>query len=667
MKKPCIILLSLVASQIILAQAPNKIWDVRFGGNLIDHCYDLHQTSDGGYILGGTSYSLATGDKSQPYYGSNSNGDYWIVKTDSNGVKQWNFRYGDHKDDNFTCMQQTSDGGYILGGYGVCVQEYDHSDSSHGGDDAWIIKLDANGTKQWDITLGGLKHDKLQVIEQTGDGGYILGITSVSDASGNKGLDSKGKEDYWIVKTDVNGVKLWEAEFGTNAPDYLVALHQTPDGGYIIGGYTVQGIDQDKSVPSKGGNDFWIVKTDANGVKQWDKDFGGSTEDTLSELILTQDGGYLLGGYSNSPADGDKSQGNWSNDTANDYWIVKIDSSGSKQWDYRYGGTGNDVLESISMANDGSFLLCGYSDSHPGGDKSQLPKGKNDYWMVRTNVNVLKQWDIQYGGTKDELQSEVIMTSTGAFVIGGSSASGIGGDKTQICRGNYDYWMVMMDESASNLLLIVPPGKTTLLRGEQLIVNYVSVGIINPGNFFSIEISDSSGSFASPTVIGTTSSISSGTIACTIPGNIDYGDAYRMRVRSSDPALLSADNGFNLIITPVGMPTKEWDATFGGSQGDGLSDVIQTNDGGYLIAGTSYSEMDGDKTQPGWSGGDYWILKTDSNGIKQWDRDFGGTSYDNLICILQQQMADIYSVEHRFQVLEGIKHHPTWVPMIFGL
>src|SRR5690606_9304903 len=145
---------------------------------------------------------------------------------------------------------------------------------------------------------------------------------------------------------------------GGSGDDFLHITAPTPDGGYLLGGYSYSSASGDKSENSKGGSDYWVVKIDGSGNKVWDKTFGGSGEDILYSTTPTPDGGYLLGGYSASPASGNKSE---NSKGSYDYWIVKIDGSGNKVWDKTFGGSDNDILHSTTPSPDGGFLLAGSS------------------------------------------------------------------------------------------------------------------------------------------------------------------------------------------------------------------------------------------------------------------------------------------------------------------
>src|SRR5690606_23152649 len=121
----------------------------------------------------------------------------------------------------------------------------------------------------------------------------------------DKTQGNKGQFDFWVVKLDSNGNKLWDKTFGGNKSDHLSSLVQTTDGGYLLGGYSFSDNNGDKSQPSKGNYDFWLVKIDASGNKLWDKSYGGSGSEELYSLIQTTDGGYILGGSSYSGISGD--------------------------------------------------------------------------------------------------------------------------------------------------------------------------------------------------------------------------------------------------------------------------------------------------------------------------------------------------------------------------
>jgi hypothetical protein len=265
-------------------------------------------------------------------------------------VKQWDKRFGGTASDIFWTVQQTSDVGYILGGTSFSDSSGDKTQNTWWDSDYWIIKMDSLGNKQWDRDFGGTDSDELYSIQQTDDGGYILGGCSYSGIGGDKTQDNRDTilytSDYWIVKIDSLGNKQWDKDLGGTETDRIFSVCQTADKGYTLGGLSVSGISGDKTQASWGSSDYWIIKTDSMGNKEWDRDFGGTGYDGLYSIHQTTDRGFILGGFSGSDSSGDKTQNVWDTCTTctrGDYWIIKIDSLGSKQWDKDFGGTNIDV------------------------------------------------------------------------------------------------------------------------------------------------------------------------------------------------------------------------------------------------------------------------------------------------------------------------------------
>jgi hypothetical protein len=414
-------------------------WQNTIGADSLEWFYSLQQTSDGGYILGGYSRSNIADDKTENNIGLY---DFWLVKTDSSGAIQWQNTIGGSDDDVIRSVQQTADGGYILGGYSASNISSDKTENCWGLFDYWIVKTDALGNVQWENTIGGSLDDRLFVVSQTTDGGYILGGHSNSNISGDKTENRVGAVDYWIVKTNSLGVIQWQNTIGGTNDDYLYCLQQTTDGGYILGGSSRSSGNGDKTENTHGVEDYWIVKTDASGNIQWQNDIGSNDYDQLYSIHQTMDGGYILGGYSDSDAAWDKSENSlgWF-----DYWIVKTDATGNIEWDNTLGGDSIDYLYAIRQTSDTGYILGGHSASHSSADKSETMIGGTDYWIVKTDSLGSIQWENTIGGTFNEDCRAVRQTSDDGFIVGGSSYSNITADKTENSLGFNDYWIVKID------------------------------------------------------------------------------------------------------------------------------------------------------------------------------------------------------------------------------
>jgi len=233
-------------------------------------------------------------------------------------------------------------------------------------------------------------------------------------------------------------VKMWDKRHGGSYWDVLSCFQKTKDGGYILAGASASYMSGNKSQGTQGLYDYWIVKVDSLGNKQWDKDFGGIEDDYLYACQQTSGGGYILGGYSFSGIGGDKTQA--SNDTSTmqnyrgDYWIVKTDSLGIKQWDKSYGGYNSDMLYSLQQTTDNGYILGGASISQNSGDKTYPTKDTSliypggDFWVIKIDSLGNKQWDKDYGGYDLDYLYSLKQVGDGGYLLGGTSSSGINGD-----------------------------------------------------------------------------------------------------------------------------------------------------------------------------------------------------------------------------------------------
>ncbi|MEA5401469.1 T9SS type A sorting domain-containing protein [Arcicella sp. DC2W] len=428
----------LIMSNVVCNNPVLVQWNKTLGGSLFENLYSIVSTKDGGYLLGGTSSSGIGGDKSAASKGET---DFWIVKINANGTKVWDKTFGGSGSEGLESIITTSDGGFLLGGGSSSGISGDKSEASKGNYDYWVVKINANGSKLWDKSFGGGNNDFLYSMVETSDGGYLLGGTLTSKGSGGDISSSiLGDSDFWLIKINRSGVKIWDKTFGGNKNESLDKILMTSDGEFLLGGSSSSGISGNKSEDTRGLDDFWVVKTNSKGEKIWDKTFGGSGYDNLSSMAMGKDGSFLLGGGSSSGASGDKSE--WMKGYG-DYWVIKITAEGIKVWDKTLGGSFDDNLNNILTTSDGGYLLGGNSGSGISGNRTDISKGSNDYWVIKINAEGSKLWDKAFGGNYNDNQSTMISTPDGGFIVGGSSISGISGDKSEASQGtSWDYWIV---------------------------------------------------------------------------------------------------------------------------------------------------------------------------------------------------------------------------------
>jgi hypothetical protein len=360
----------------LYAQAPDTLWTRTFDGSDIDEeGKSVKQTIDGGYIVVG--YINAG-----PHF---MGGDLWLAKTNINGDTLWTKTYGDSGREKGYSIDLTSDGGYIVTGYkgdsssqgfwhvwlvrlnsngdtlwtktfgdsgeisqGYCVQQTTDGGYIITGNPFWLIKTDSSGNTLWTKTFGGSGG---YCVQQTKDGGYIItGCTTYSGAG-----------ETWLIKTDSHGDTLWTKTFGGIGYDEGKSVQQTTDGGYIITGR--------KSSFGAGNSDVWLIKTDSSGDTLWTKTFGGIGYDQGNSVQQTTDGGYIITGYTSSfGAD------------VFDLWLIKTDSSGDTLWTKTFGETGGNQGNSVQQTSDGGYIITGYTPEN---------SDWNDVWLIKTETDPL--------------------------------------------------------------------------------------------------------------------------------------------------------------------------------------------------------------------------------------------------------------------------------------
>ena len=430
-----------------LAQAPAITWQKSLGGSYYDKANSIEQTTDGGYILAGYSYSN-DGDVT----GNHGAGDVWIVKLDLIGNLSWQKSLGGSDGDAATSIQQTTDGGYIVAGISESI-DGDVS-GNHGGQDYWIVKLDANGNLTWQKSLGGSSGDYDTSIRQTLDGGYIVAGRSSSfdgEVTGNH-----GGGDFWIIKLAADGTLLWQKCLGGSYTDGAYAIQQTIDGGYIVAG---QSESNDGDVTGNhGGDDFWIVKLDSTGNLSWQKSLGGSNDDEAYSIQQTTDGGYIVAGTSKS-INGDIT-GNHGGD---DYWVVKLDASGNLSWQKSFGGSYSDEATSIQQTIDGGYIVAGSSGSNDGDVTGN--HGISDYWIVKLDSAGNLVWQKSLGGSSFDWAFSIQQCTDGGYIVAGYTHSN-DGDVTEN-YGIHDVWVVKLggfgvdrEEGISNKEISLYPNPT---------------------------------------------------------------------------------------------------------------------------------------------------------------------------------------------------------------
>lgn len=356
------------------------------------------------------------------------------------GEVDWVKSFGGSGDDTPRTLIATSDGGYAILGYTNSI-DGDLVDKTLEVNDYWLLKLDIDGNLQWSKTYGGSMDDRGQSIVQTADGGYI--ITGYAMSSDGDGSNNEGFHDNWIVKLDATGNIQWERSYGFSGHDHSYDVLQTSDGGYFFIGFLditaarADGYEEKGySLTRHGVGEFWGTKIDAQGNIEWRRYFGGTNNDRAHAVVQADDGGFVMAGFSESDDfDISNTKGSY------DFWVLKINTQGDLVWERSFGGTGIEISQDIIKTEDGNYVVTGHTFSADT-DVSKN-NGESDVWMIKIDDSGNLLWETTLGGSQFDAAENVSLAKDGGFIISGNSKSA-DVDVTEN-EGENDIWVIKTD------------------------------------------------------------------------------------------------------------------------------------------------------------------------------------------------------------------------------
>ena len=363
--------------------------------------------------------------------------------------------------------------------------------------------------------------------------------------------------------------------FGGSKNDSAQEVVSTSDGGYAVLGFT-QSMDGDILDKQNESFDFWVLKFNAENEIEWNKTFGGTADDKGSDIIQTTDGGFaILGSSFSNDEDVSGNQGQ------NDYWLAKLDASGNILWQKSYGYQGADYGISVIQTSDSGYLVTGVLDVTASNGEGNTSRTSNrhaggDYWAIKLDASGTIEWSKYYGGLFTDTPEGIVETDDNEFIIVGGSDSMDTDISSNI--GSYDFWVVKI----SNTGAIVWEKS---FGGDEIDEAW-SITKSNDGNFI---------------IAGDTRS-----------NNVDVSN----NIGAADLWLIKISTNGELL----------WEKSIGGTSFDVARDITPTQDGGFLVAGSSRSndvDVSENKGQ-----NDAWAVKIDSNGSIEWEKSVGGTNID---------------------------------------
>lgn len=298
---------------VLKVKADGEIeWQKTYAGAGVDYALNVKQTPDGGYVVVGSTTTFGKGGS-----------DAWVIKLKSDGGIEWQKTFGGPSGDRADSVSLTSDGGFVVAGHRV------NPSSS----DAWVVKFKSNGGIEWQKFYGQAnKFDKASSVEQTSDGGYIIAGSTI-ETNGTQ-------QDGWVFKTNANGTLEWQKSYGTvnNSLEFLTSIHQTADGGYIVGG-------------TDAAMRCLVLKLKGDGSVEWQKRLKSGSDTTISQSVKqTADGGFIVATYFQS-------------DSGAAYGLIaKLKADGGVEWQRSYNGDGGETFSDIGLTSDGGYVVAGQTD-----------------------------------------------------------------------------------------------------------------------------------------------------------------------------------------------------------------------------------------------------------------------------------------------------------------
>jgi len=380
-------------------------WQQSYGGSGFEQPFTTEKTRDGGLISGGYSESI-DGDIT----GNLGNYDWWILKTDKFGNKEWARNYGGTNYDKCRAIMQNDDGTYMA--FGSSHSSNGDLASNQGAADFWLLKLDSLGNILNNIIYGGSAEEGGRGVIRTADRGWMLaGWTGSNDGdiTGNH-----GSKDAWLCKLDSNLNTQWNRCYGGTAEDRARHVVQLPDGGYVFGGNAMSN-DGDLTT-NNGDEDFWIAKVDSIGNLIWSTSQGTSGQDRIYNVAADWDGGFLGIGR-NAVNDSDVTD----NHGKEDLWIIKVDSVGSIVWKKSLGGSEDDGGFKIESLPDHGYMVTGTTRSSDGDSPGTY--GVSDFWFIRLDSLLNFVLNDHIGGKRSDHCNEIHINDDGSFFMSGFSLS----------------------------------------------------------------------------------------------------------------------------------------------------------------------------------------------------------------------------------------------------
>lgn len=550
---------------------PARLWATYYGGEGVDFGWSCTTDASGNVYMAGSAESsngIAAGGHQNTYADFR---DAFLVKFTATGTRLWGTYYGGPGGEGgFQCAVDASGNVFLSGETNSTtgIASGGHQNAIGGDNDAFLVKFNAAGTRQWATYYGGTGYDRALHCDVEASGSvFLCGEAASSSAvasGGHQNAHGGGDRDAFLVKFSPTGTRLWGTYFGGSGHDtgqscivdasgYVILCGQTSSTASIASGGHQNTIG--------GGGDAFLAKFQSGGALVWASYYGGPAGDHGWQCAVSADGSVFLAG-STSSTTGIASGGhqNAYGGGVSDAFVAKFNADGTREWGSYYGGSDEDFAYSCAIDAAGSCYLTGFTSSTAAiahnGHQNTYGGGLTDVFLAKLDPSGDRAWGTYYGGAGDEggfweptwfISGRCYVDQSGNVVLTGSSTSttSISYNGFQNASGGIrDAFLVKFEDRSIITGVINGP----LCTAQAVSVPFSVSSAFSAGNTFTAQLSNAAGSFTSPVVIGTLSSTGNGTITANIPLGTAPGTGYRIRVVGSNPVVEGSDNGTDLTI-----------------------------------------------------------------------------------------------------------------------
>jgi hypothetical protein len=439
-----------LAGTFCVLSAQRTLWQKTLPSSSQDLLAGMTMTIDGQYLVGGSSIQNVLGSTQEAISQfSNSGYDYHIVKLSQQGEKLWEKYFGGTRHDYLGTVLAMHDGGFLLGGASYSSEGKDKKDRNYGGSDLWMIRLDENGEEIWQKTIGTSANEEIRSFTETTNGDILVAANIQHKRYGF------GGEDVWLIKLDKKGKMLLQVFLGGSGTDEVAQIISTRDGGFLAAISSNSGKSEKKDFVFKqettetqaqiqpliigkesdnfGLNDYWVVKLDKNLNPQWQRNFGGTGEDKIKNISLT-DSGFILAGESRSNSSGNKKT---ALEEGSDLWLVSLNENGEELWQQSYNFKNRDVLMSLNVIHDEKqktkgILVGGYTQA-----EEKMQEKDETFWMLYVDKTGKEIWR-KYAEGNEKKKEERLVSATlnrdGSYLLAGTSSDELGKEQWKVLK-----------------------------------------------------------------------------------------------------------------------------------------------------------------------------------------------------------------------------------------